>query len=706
MRRILLSAIAGLSMLFAPNTAKAEKGDSIWFDYTNKFALKTVYDVSGCDSIEFKNAAMRVYKKVGNVSFTSKSYIGSSFGNYTFSDPGRSIAKPSTYGTLDFDNEDSQFCFKRSAESEHFIVFWEKGLTKLPTGNITYNGYTCNVSTILRDADKIWKCYVEELGFITPGKSTTDDVKIEMFIVKTASDGNSWRADGSGVDGTVYNYNGVKLIPKSHKVGVFHCTPRAAVARNGHTTAHEIGHTFQFLVSADLGQSHGMNYVLGTNSSGNEWWEDCANWQAYKVYPSYQFSDGEYYEGYLTRHHLNIHHEDARYYNCFYQDYWCQLHGKTTVGRVWRESNKPEDPSQAYMRIFGLDVAGYADEMYQAYAHLASIDIDGVRSYGKAKIGSERQNLKEAPSAILSTYLDNDNSWWVVDPDYCPQNFGYNANPLKVPAAGTVVKATFKGLAGCDGYRKVKTNLAGWRYGIVAYCSDGTRVYSDAKSDKDGEVSLTVPEKCTNMWFVVMGAPTEYWVHSWNGDVSDDEQWPYAVKFEGTDAYGASKTYGNYAEDYARKDTTVVINASLAYNSGSYTSVRVQYDMDAVSKALGVSTAQMKAVTVGKVSGKKNYLRFAGINANGTTETNKVTTSTSSSTVFGHWFNSSGNVCDYGGSSYIFAEMYPDSYGCYVGQYPGRLQKNKKYSIRQAFIYTDAQGKEYKAIMQVNLTVL
>nr|MCR5314057.1 DUF4859 domain-containing protein [Bacteroidaceae bacterium] len=277
--------------------------------------------------------------------------------------------------------------------------------------------------------------------------------------------------------------------------------------------------------------------------------------------------------------------------------------------------------------------------------------------------------------------------------------------PLKVPAAGTVVKAHFKGIVGAPGYRSVKPNYAGWRYGLVAYTSDGTRVYSDMCADKDGEVSITVPENCKNMWFVVMGAPTTYWVHSWNDDVTDDEQWPYAVKFEGTDAYGVSRTYGEYPDDYVRKDTTVVINASLAYSSSNYSSVRVQYDMDAVSQALGVSTAQMKAVTVGKVAGKTNYLRFAGINADGKTETNNTTTSTSTSTCYGHWFNASGNVCSYNTTARIFAEMYPDKYGCYVGQYPGKLSKNKTYIIRQALIYTDKNGAEYKAIMEVHLAI-
>ncbi len=56
-----------------------------------------------------------------------------------------------------------------------------------------------------------------------------------------------------------------------------------------------------------------------------------------------------------------------------------------------------------------------------------------------------------------------------IDSTRCPQNYGYNGIKLTVPKAGTKVKLEFKGIAGTDGYNKVKTDKAGWRYGFVAY---------------------------------------------------------------------------------------------------------------------------------------------------------------------------------------------------------------------------------------------
>ena len=694
MRNILLAISV---VLCCSSIVAQEKPDTMWVQFNDRFVENEIIDLTQIDSIAFLLRNYKMYKyspSTDKVTARTKSYRTDAV--YRFDDIERYLVKPSTYSSNDFTNENSTYCFQRSAESEHFVIFWAKGLKKQSNGNLTggASSSVCNVNTLLNNAEKIWDVYVNDLGFLTPGKSSTDKVKIEMFVVNQSE----WRADGSGVDGTLWTMGtGTTKTSKSQKVGLFHCN--AWAASSNVTVAHEIGHTFQYLVSADLGMTHGLNYVLGDNSKGNEWWEDCANWQAHKVYPAEQFASN--WGNNQNMHHLNIIHEDARYNNCYYQDWWCQLHGLNTVGRVWRESTKPEDPIQAYMRIFNLNDSTFADEQFEGYAHIAAMDIDSWKSYGQKLIGSEQQRLTDVPNTIVQSHLGGETDWWIVQPDYCPQNYGYNANPLKVPAAGTEVKATFKGLVNAEGYRSIYPERAGWRYGLVAYSSDGTRTYSAIGRKAEGEVSLTIPEKCTHLWFVVMGAPTKWWTHSWNENVSDDEQWPYAVKFTGSDPYGASRTYGEYPADYARHDTTVVINATLAYSGSEYSSVRVQYDMDAISQALGLSTEQLKTVKVGK----SNTIRFVGVSSNGTTLKESTTTSTSSSTCFGHWFNKYGNVCGYDTNAHIFAEFYPEKYGCYVGQYPGRLTRGKTYTIRQAIIYKHTDGNEYRATMQVNLTI-
>lgn len=656
--------------------AKAAAQDTLWVKYDNRFTANKNYVIRNADSLEFRmndrNGAypvLRLYNtnfSKGYTEYRLQTLFGDSqfAGTIMFGNPGRILWHPSTYSGNNYMDDNSRWSFSRSMESEHFVVFWEKGFGSDPTKAQTYR---FNPKTVLQNAEKIWDTYVTQLGFLVPGRSTTDTYKIQLYVLYQSE----WRADASGVDG---------------KMGIGHMSAGAIGARGGHTVAHEIGHTFQYLVSADLGQQHGYNYGYGEGASGgNGWWESCANWQAYKVYPERQFTDGEYFEGHLPKCHLNLLHEDWRYENCFVQDYWCMKHGQDFIGRLWRESNKPEDPVETYKRLNKLSQDQLCDEFYEGFARMATWDIDGIRDRASHRIGQHQSHLTRT-----------DQGAWRVDAAYCPQNYGYNIINLNAAAGGTVVKAHFKGIAGADGYRKINVGKAGWRYGFVAYTQDGQTVYGETARDKEGTATLTLPDGCQRLFFVVMGAPTEHWRHPWDDNAQNDEQWPYEVTFEGTDLYGQ---FPEYPADYERRDTTVYINAELAYDGSNYTSTRVQYDMAAISQALGLSTQQLKSL--GRTASSNP--RFVGVDANGTIHTG-TTTSTSSSTCYGHWFTAQGNVCNYDSSARIFAELYPDTYNCYVGQYPGRLTRGHTYTIRQAVQYLH-EGKRYTATMVVQLKI-
>ena len=670
--KTLLATVA----LMVLSCAKAAAQDTLWVKYDNRFTANKNYVIRNADSLEFRmndrNGAypvLRLYNtnfSKGYTEYRLQTLFGDSqfAGTIMFGNPGRILWHPSTYSGNNYMDDNSRWSFSRSMESEHFVVFWEKGFGSDPTKAQTYR---FNPKTVLQNAEKIWDTYVTQLGFLVPGRSTTDTYKIQLYVLYQSE----WRADASGVDG---------------KMGIGHMSAGAIGARGGHTVAHEIGHTFQYLVSADLGQQHGYNYGYGEGASGgNGWWESCANWQAYKVYPERQFTDGEYFEGHLPKCHLNLLHEDWRYENCFVQDYWCMKHGQDFIGRLWRESNKPEDPVETYKRLNKLSQDQLCDEFYEGFARMATWDIDGIRDRATHRIGQHQSHLTRT-----------DEGAWRVDAAYCPQNYGYNIINLNAAAGGTVVKAHFKGIAGADGYRKINVDKAGWRYGFVAYTQDGQTVYGETARDKEGTATLTLPDGCQRLFFVVMGAPTEHWRHPWDDNAQNDEQWPYEVTFEGTDLYGQ---FSEYPADYERRDTTVYINAELAYDGSSYTSTRVQYDMAAISQALGLSTQQLKSL--GRTASSNP--RFVGVDANGTIHTG-TTTSTSSSTCYGHWFTAQGNVCNYDSSARIFAELYPDTYNCYVGQYPGRLTRGHTYTIRQAVQYLH-EGKRYTATMVVQLKI-
>ncbi len=646
----------------------AQRPDSLWFRFDDRFRANGVWDISVYDTITFGTSMMKLTKPDGEAGVRNLSYYLTSPGRFMFSDPGRILYKPASMQG-DYTNANSQWCFERSRESEHFVCFWEKGCT----ADITY---------LLNVAEKTWDKYTKDLGFVIPGQSSTDTYKIIIRAYNTTD----WVASGSGED---------------MKVGTFNISPGAVTARGGHTVAHEIGHTFQYLTNVDCGanNTHGFNYGLGPNGEGgNGFWEDCANWMAYKVYPERQFTDGEYFEGYLARCHQNVMHEDSRYYNCFYQDFLCDRYGQDFIGRLWRESTRPEDPVDATKRLLNLSHEDFSALMYDIFAHMATWDTPSVHQAAKHRQGSH-------PMVLESVTVD-DEEWFQVKADRCPQNYGYNITPLKMPAKGTTLNIQFQGLMNEPGYRHINSNKAGWRWGLAAQLSDGTTVYSpmqsNTASNAAGSLQYQVPEDATALYLTVMGAPSEWWHHQWDDNATNDEQWPYRVRIPETSPVGIMHTFTeeDFPADYVRQNDTIVVHTKLAYDAYNYSGTVVQYDMDAISKALGVSTAQLKAIKAGSSANP----RFVGISKNGTLTPN-TTTSTSSATVLGHWFTTGGNVCGYDGSAAIFAEMRPTTYECTIGQYPGRLKKGNAYVIRQGVIYKDSNNKSYRATIEVHIDV-
>ncbi len=663
--------LTGTLLLTLFNGAKAQstRPDTLWIKYDNRFTANKIYPISVYDTIEFGATKLTLRKPNAESGVKSIGYPTTSApGVFMFTNPGRYLYKPSSMN-CDFTKSSSQWCFERSQESEHFVVFWEDGVT-------------FDKNYILERAERAWDVYVNRLGFISPGNSKgTDNYKIIMRMYKTGD----WVASGSGED---------------NAVGTLNLSKSAYQARGGHTVAHEVGHTFQYLTGVDNASKGmgGFGWGFASDGSGdNCFWEDCANWQGYKVYPERQFSDGEYFEAYMNTCHLNMLHEDARYNNCYYQDYLCQVYGQDFIGRIWRECKRPEDPVDAIRRLQNLSQDDFSKLMYECFAHMCTWDINEVRQYAQHRIGAH-------PYRLQTKTIDGE-EWFQPSVDYCLQNYGYNITELKVPSQGTSIKVNFKGLAGESGYKTVNKSRAGWRWGLVTLMQDGTTQYGDMQSDTEASINYVIPEGAKRMWLVVMGAPTMWWHHLWDryneAPATNNEQWPYRVSFEGTRPSASKRVFTSedFPEDYERRDTTVTVEATLA-RANDYSAVYVQYDTDAISEALGITTEQLHSL---KCNASANP-RFVAISSNGSV-TSSTTTSTSSATVLGHWFNTSGNVCGYDNSAALYAELSTKDYQCKVGQYPNRLTAGKTYTIKQA-VYYKVGTKTYKATIVVKLKVV
>ncbi len=430
---------------------------------------------------------------------------------------GKKIYIP-TWMMGDVNNPDNAWSYTRSRQSKNWIIFWEKGYGDNPN-KLVCGSFTADVDWILKQAEKAFEFYTDSLKFIKKGSSKTDTYKM-IIRLRYATE---WEASGSGVD---------------NLIGLLTLTPWAAPSRDGQTLAHEVGHCFQYQVHCDNNDQNGWMYGFGSDASGGcGWWEQCAQWQAYKIMPSHQFTN-EWYNGYLSNVHKHILHESPRYNNFFIQDYWTYLHGMDFIGRLWNESKRPEDPVDAYKRINSVTQAQFNDEMFDCAARFATWDVPALRSYGANYITSRPQPKMN----------DAGENYWMIDASVCPENYGHNIIKLNAPKTATTVTAYFEGKAGADGFRKISASYAGWRYGFVALLSDGARVYGDIgsasyKTPQD-TIHFECPANCRQLWLVVTGAPSIHWKHPWDDNDTNDEQWPYQVKFNNTNLYGKTTLVG------------------------------------------------------------------------------------------------------------------------------------------------------------------
>ncbi|MDX8338983.1 DUF4859 domain-containing protein [Draconibacterium sp. IB214405] len=606
--------------------------------------------------------------------------------------------KPGEHINVDFLRADSKWNFVRSKQSEHFFVFWEAGFGDDPNASSVPQALRVDVDDMLLKAEQFYNINVNTLGFAETGagKSNLDNYKMQIYLFYT----EEWMAYGSGYD----DFIGALWVNPST------CKPV------GSTIAHEIGHSFQYQVYADLlayggienDFNYGFRYGFGGNG-GNGFWEQCAQWQSFQSYPVEAFSSYNF-SVHMANYHRHFNHEWQRYASYWLQYYWTDKHGIDFIGKLWRESVGPEDPIEAYMRINELTVEEMNAELYDAAAHLVTWDLDAIRSTGSDYIGQYEYKFYEGEDGAYQVAYSK-----------CPGSTGYNVIPLNVPEAGTVVTTSFKALvpgstlatADPGSYSENGTTMttrnyntgtltrAGWRYGYVALMESGERVYGEMNRKTAADVEFTVPEGCERLWFVVLGAPSTYEAHPWDELESNDDQWPYSVSFANTDLLGNVVIN----PDDEPQDLTLTYDISFAADAEGYTGTTVNLnnngDITKVVEALVMQpSAIASSLLAAKETPQEGKIAFAAVESDGTLNYNTTANG------HGFWFDSNGDVIGWGSDndSKVFSEFAVSNFEFNIGQYPGKSSAGDTYTIKEALVY-QKDGTQYQVTFVFNITI-
>lgn len=598
------------------------------------------------------------------------------------------IYKPKEFSDMDWLHSDSKWSLVRSKQSEHFIVLWEKGFGRNPNADTVPQELRVDIDDLLKKAETFYNLNINTLKFANVGqnKSNLDKYKMQIYLIYQ----KEWLATGSGYDDMI----GALWVNPST------CKPV------GSTIAHEIGHSFQYQVYADLlatGQcqnnfSRGFRYGFGGNG-GNAFWEQTAQWQSFQSYPKEAFESYNFAE-YTANCHRHICHEWYRYASYFIHYYWTDKHGIDFIGKLWREAIAPEDPVEAYIRINKLTVEQMNDEMYDAATHLVTWDLEAIRSIGANYIGKQSYKLYTINSGTYQVAYSN-----------CPGTTGYNVIPLNIPKAGTKVSAHFTGLNpgsklanGDPGickngeetvkvttYSAGESSRAGWRYGYLALLKGGQRIYGEMNKASESDAEFTVPNGCEKLWFVVTGAPTSYKSHAWDENEKNDDQWPYTVKFTNTDLLGNISFDG----DEKPKDITLTFDIGFPFSATEYPGTTITLDMSNLTQLAKAFVLQPNEIT-GLMDSK---IKFYAVEPDGSL--NPKTTANG----YGHWFDAHGKVCNWGVDGRIFSEYNAPIFTFSIGQYPNQCKKGDKFTIKQALVYEYEAGKTVKATFAFNITI-
>lgn len=569
--------------------------------------------------------------------------------------------------------------------SEHFCIFYGNNDT---TGKVNDEFLQRN----LNDLEKIYDCYMNDLGMESPNVGMYDNsgtlYKTNFYLTYTGLDQypDGW-AFMSAEDG-----HGIMII-----------SPEAML--DDLTIAHEFGHVVTMHQKAWVDQD-----ITGA------WWEPAANWFR-EMYLASDYYEGSvqtcWFEPYIRNMSLTIPHGRNYYevwpllvYMSYNPDNLTGL-GMDSVQRMMSEALPGEYPFDTMTRIFGTD----AQTILGHYAkRMATFDFGNQAAY------QQQFNQKIASSpyfwSLFHTILEDGSDGWLYAPaEDAPMQSGINIVPLNI--TGDTVSVTFKGLS--------NDANAGWRAAIVTVDGSGNEAYSDLFGDGD---TMTVSANgAASAYLTVVGTPDDlYEVNAFHKDNvssykygTERARYPYAVQIEGAEVQqtgGYSKAGGHahgngggWVADGATVADSVYVgpNAMVLGNANLSGNVRVEdYAIvaNSVTAADNVVISGNAVVDGGGMIYNNGWV-FGTVNLSGNAVIGDHAVVTNSCTVSGNakilqkaYLSEAVTVTD---NAVVKGMAYVYGTGTYSGQVilDGDYANNESLSSGTAFGWLDTAGTAY-----------
>ncbi|MBN1927007.1 MAG: hypothetical protein JW798_14335, partial [Prolixibacteraceae bacterium] len=285
-----------------------------------------------------------------------------------------------------FESDTSKYCYSRMRESDNFAIFWAKEFGADPIANPDSSQHF-NPEELLKEGDRIYNYYTDELKFVQKGSSITDKYKALIFII----DGDGGTAFGGG---------------EGDKVGIFWAPPSRMQKKPFGALAHELTHSFQYLLKAD---------GATTFTAGHAIYEMTAQYCLWQVYPEWMTFENYHLVDFMKQTHYSFLHEINMYHSPYMLEYWSDKHGKEFIGKLWREVEDGEDAVMGYKRLTGIDQETFNDNIFKAAQKFMTWDMKRIQEVARP--------YRNQHSCKLDSIGDG---WFRIAENRCPQNYGYN----------------------------------------------------------------------------------------------------------------------------------------------------------------------------------------------------------------------------------------------------------------------------------------
>lgn len=358
---------------------------------------------------------------------------------------GKEVYIPKELRDNDFTDPESKWSFARSACTGDVIVFWEKPFGPDPGKAPDLEGHNMKVDidNLLRRVQAFYDVYKNDMEFIRPGSNAD---RYRMMVMLNYS-----------LEGTAYggSYDGV--------IGALWISPNRVQDRKLNCIAHELGHSFQFMIAAD-GQ--------GESWGGGGIYEMTSQWMLFYVNPEWPTDENYHWKDFVRQANLRFLDAANVYHSPYMLEYWSMRHGPKVIADLYRAGRRGDDPAKTYMQMFGLGCREFAMEAVDCYSRLLTFDFPGKREANR-KYSGELLNDKEL------------------------HTFGANVMRLPVEAGRKSVRVTFRG-QNADG---------GYAYRLVALSGNGEPTYGDIRTGRKGRLRMRLPEGTDGVYLVVTGYP-------------------------------------------------------------------------------------------------------------------------------------------------------------------------------------------------------